>query len=250
MARRADELKIYGRNAAMAILDARPDDLIKAWVAEPQKKQFAKLLKACAQRQRAYHLVGDDELEALAESKHHEGVVLLVRERALSFEDWLAVVPAKGPALVLALDRVQNPFNLGAIVRTAAHFDAWGIVVAEDDARLSGAAYRTAEGGAEHVPIVRVPKLARGLEALKKAGFRVLATSGEAERSLHDELPERAVFLLGSEGEGLDDALFAKADATITIPGSGRVESLNVSAATAVLCAFHHARFGLHSGRG
>lgn len=249
MARRPeDEIKVYGRNAALAVLEVRPDDIIKAWVAEADKKRYSVLLKACASRRKAYHLVADDALEALAESRHHEGVVLLVRDRAWGFGPWLEGLP-KGPGLVLALDRVQNPFNLGAIVRTAAHFDVAGIIVAEDDVRLSGAAYRTAEGGAEEVPIVRVPRLDRALASLKKAGFSVLATAADSERSLYDELPGRVVYLLGSEGEGLDPRLFQVADATITIPGTGRVESLNVSAATAVLCAFHHARFGLHSGR-
>ncbi|MBK6684882.1 MAG: rRNA methyltransferase [Deltaproteobacteria bacterium] len=242
-----DELLVYGRNACLAIAEGRPDDLIKAWVLESEVKRYGPLLKACAARRRAYHVVAAEELEAVSGSRHHEGVVLLVRPWRPRFSEWLPQL-GDGNCCVLALDRVQNPHNLGAILRTAAHFGVPGVVVEEGDVRLTAAAYRTAEGGAEVVPVLEVPALPKALQALKKAGFEVVATSGRADHQLWTgPLPGRVVFLLGSEGEGLAPSLYKLADQTIAIPGTGAVESLNVSAATAVLCGSHFSRFRIHS---
>lgn len=234
---------MYGRNACLAIAEGRPDDLIKAWVHGAEVKRFGPLLKACAARRRAYHVVEAEELEAVSGSRHHEGVVVLVRPWRPRFADWLSQL-GHGATCVLALDRVQNPHNLGAILRTAAHFGVPGVVVEEGDVRLTAAAYRTAEGGAEVVPVLEVPALPKALHALKKGGFEVVATSGHAEQQLWSgALPGRVVFLLGSEGEGLSPALLKLADQTLAIPGTGAVESLNVSAATAVLCSAHFSHF-------
>lgn len=239
-----DELLVYGRNACLAIAQGRPDDLIKAWVLSSEVKRFGPLLKACASRRRAYHVVEAEELEAVSGSRHHEGVVVLVHPWRPRFGAWLSTLTS-GACCVLALDRVQNPHNLGAILRTAAHFGIPGVVVEEGDVRLTAAAYRTAEGGAEVVPVLEVPALPKALKALQQAGLTVVATSGRAEHRLWDDpLPSRVVFLLGSEGEGLAPALLKLADQTLAIPGTGAVESLNVSAATAILCGSHFSQLG------
>lgn len=242
-----DELLVYGRNACLAIAQGRPDDLIKAWVLDAEVKRYGPLLKACAARRRAYHVVPAEELEAVSGSRHHEGVVVLVRPWRPRFSEWITQL-GSGPSCVLALDRVQNPHNLGAILRTAAHFGVPGVVVEEGDVRLTAAAYRTAEGGAEVVPVLEVPALAKALQALKQRGFVVVATSGRADLQLWTgPLPSRVVLLMGNEGEGLSTALLKQADQTIAIPGTGAVESLNVSAATAILCGAHFSRFAIHS---
>jgi TrmH RNA methyltransferase len=238
MGRRDKELRIYGLNAARAVLAKRPEEILRAYATEPLRPGVGAILERCAHLRRPYRLVPAEELETIAESRHHEGVCLVVERREASLDAWLEGLA--GSAKVLLLDRVANPHNLGAILRSAAHFGVAAVVLADDDVRLGGAAARTAEGGAEWVALVRAPSLRHAVERLREAGFKVLATSGRARRSLHAPdlaLGERVAVLLGSEGEGLARGLAEAADDTVAIPGTGHVESLNVSVAAAVVLA-------------
>jgi TrmH RNA methyltransferase len=137
---------------------------------------------------------------------------------------------------VVALVDVENPHNVGAIVRSAAHFGARAVVVEGDRDPLSPSALRTAQGGAEAVEVLAAARIDGALDTCRRAGFRVLATSGREGRSLYQSpLPPRAVLLLGSEREGLPGRLLSRADDVLSIPGTGAVESLNVSVAAAVV---------------
>jgi len=139
----------------------------------------------------------------------------------------------------LWLDGVGNPHNFGAILRSAAHFGAAGILLpAESTLSLSGAAARVAEGGAEAVPLVRLPALPQALSQLRDAGFALAATLVEGGQDLFAApLPARMVYVMGAEGEGMDRSLVQHCDLRLSIPGTGAVESLNVAAATAVFLA-------------
>jgi TrmH RNA methyltransferase len=229
------EVKVHGLNACLAVAARRPDDVLRAYVLDGAKARFGELFKRMALGRRPYRVVPPEELEAVSGSRHHEGVCLVLASRTRTLAGLLADL---GPeATVLVVDRVGNPHNLGAIVRSAAHFGADAVIV-EGEARPGGAVARTAEGGAEHVALVGVPSLFDALEDLRDAGFARIATSGRARRSLLDvHVPARVAWLLGSEAEGLDDRLVRASDATVAIPGTGDVESLNVAAAAAVILA-------------
>jgi TrmH RNA methyltransferase len=142
---------------------------------------------------------------------------------------------------VLVLENIGNPHNLGAILRTAAHFGAAGVLLAGDPKampRLSATVHRTAEGGLESVPVVRCRDTAGTAAALRRAGCAVVATSSRTGTSLYGTPPPaRAAYLFGSEAEGLTPALCRQADACVRIPGTGAVESLNVACAAAVVLA-------------
>ena len=234
-----DELRLFGRNAVRAAFATRPGDLRKLWLLAERMGELRELLAHCVAHRRGYTVVEAAELEKIAGTQHHEGVVMAVRRpEELGLSAFLRELPA-GPCQLLWLDGVGNPHNFGAILRSAAHFGIAGVLLPKDSPlALSGAAVRVAEGGAEAVPLVRMGRSDNALAQLRGLGFEVLATLVRGGESLYARpLPQRCLWVLGAEGEGVDPALAAAATRRVGIPGSGRVESLNVAAATAVLLA-------------
>lgn len=231
---------MYGLNAVKAVFARRPAAIRKLYLSQPRIPQLQPLLKWCVANRIGYRVVDDeDELRKLASSTHHEGVVAdVLRESPRSLDTWLEALP-EGPCCVLWLDGVGNPHNLGAILRSSAHFGVSALLLPKDSTlSLSGAAARVAEGGAEAVPVVRLGNDDGAISQLKGAGFTLAATVVRGGDDLFvADLPQRLVYVLGAEGEGMGDALTAACDMKLSIPGSGAVESLNVAAATAVLLA-------------
>ncbi|MGQ4584442.1 TrmH family RNA methyltransferase [Lysobacter sp. F60174L2] len=235
----ARELRLYGVNAVSAVFRRRPDAIRKLYLGEARIPVLQPLLKWCAANRVGYRVVEDEDLRKLAASSHHEGVVAdVLREPPLVLADWLDALPS-GPQCAIWLDGVGNPHNLGAILRSAAHFGVAAILLPRDSTlALSGAAARVAEGGAEAVPMVRLDDNPASLARLREAGFSLAATVVDGGDDLFAAaLPERLVYVLGAEGEGMDRGLAAECDLQLSIPGSGAVESLNVASATAVLLA-------------
>ncbi len=237
--RRDAELRIYGLNAVRAVLARRPQSIRKLYLAEARIPQLQPLLKWCVANRVGYRVVDPADLQKLAASAHHEGVVAeVLRDEPQSLTAWLRELPP-GPCCALWLDGVGNPHNLGAILRSAAHFGiAAALLPKHSPLALSGAAARVAEGGAEAVPFVRLGREDNAIAQLRGAGFALAATVVRGGGDLFaTKLPQRLVFVLGAEGEGMDADLAKACDLRLSIPGSGAVESLNVAAATAVLLA-------------
>ena len=238
-ARRDIELRLYGLNAIRAVFARRPDAIRKLYLAEARIPQLQPLLKWCVANHVGYRVVEEGDLQKLAASSHHEGVVAdVLREEPAALTTWLRELPA-GPLCALWLDGVGNPHNLGAILRASAHFGVSAILLPKHSTlALSGAAARVAEGGAEALPFVRLGRDDNAMAQLRGAGFALAATvvRGGAD-VFRTALPQRLVYVLGAEGAGMDAQLAATCDLQLSIPGSGTVESLNVAAATAVLLA-------------
>src|SRR5690606_36407971 len=236
---RDEELRLYGINAVQAVFARRPDAIRKLYLAQERIPRLQPLLKWCLAHRVGYRVVDEADLRKLAASAHHEGVVAdVLREPPRSLAAWLEDVSA-GPACALWLDGVGNPHNLGAILRSAAHFGVSAVLLPKHSPlALSGGAARVVEGGAEAVPFVRLGRDDNAIAQLRGAGFRLAATVvRDGEDLFATELPRRLVYVLGAEGEGMDAALADACDLRLSIPGSGAVESLNVAAATAVLLA-------------
>jgi len=236
---RDSELRLYGLNAVRAVFARRPGAIRKLYLAEARIPQLQPLLKWCVANRVGYRVVEEGDLQKLAASSHHEGVVAdVLREEPQSLTAWLQALPV-GPQCALWLDGVGNPHNLGAILRSAAHFGAAAILLPKHATLgLSGAAARVAEGAAEAVPFVRMGRSDNAMAQLRGAGFGLAATVVRGGAGLFGHaLPERLVYVLGAEGEGMDAALAEACDLRLSIPGSGAVESLNVAAATAVFLA-------------
>lgn len=239
---------VYGLAAALAVMARRPQDVVRIAHAKVARKPLAPALREAARRRIAYREVGDDELARIAGAVHHEGVCLLVREQpAPSLEQLAARTPPTG--FLVALDRVANPHNIGAILRSAAFFGASGLLIAGPASKRAGlppAAVRVAEGGAEHVPAVRVAELAPALRQLAQSGIAIVGADLRAPQALAElRWPRRALLVLGSEELGLSPAVRAACATVVHIAGKGAVESLNVSVAAGVLMASFAAAAGV-----
>jgi RNA methyltransferase, TrmH family len=238
-ARRDAELRLYGLNAVRAVFARRPQAIRKLYLAEARIPQLQPMLKWCVAHRVGYRVVDDADLQKLAASAHHEGVVAdVLREEPAALSPWLRELPP-GPCCALWLDGVGNPHNLGAILRSAAHFGVSAVLLPKHSAlALSGAAARVAEGGAEAVPFVRLGREDNAMAQLRGAGFKLAATVVRGGTDLFmAALPPRLVYVMGAEGEGMNADLVEACDLRVSIPGSGAVESLNVASATAVLLA-------------
>lgn len=174
------------------------------------------------------------ELDRIACSPDHQGIVAEVDPFAYCDPDELLELP---DALIVALDQVQDPRNLGAVVRTADAAGATGLVITERrSASVTAVAAKTSAGAVEHLPIARVTNLADWLERAKRAGawtYGAVPTGGIPHTDA--DLTGPIVIALGSEGQGLRRLVAERCDALVTIPAHGRVASLNVSAAAAVM---------------
>lgn len=180
-------------------------------------------------------LVGEDAV--------HQGLALLVAPLAQPSLDALLRRHAEGPALLLALDQVTDPRNVGAILRSAAAFGAIGLIVPDRHAAPeSGTLAKAASGALELVPYLPAGNLAAALEAAKAQGFWAVGLAGEArEDLLGAALPDRLVLCLGAEGPGLRRLTRERCDFLVRLPVAGALRDLNVSNAAAValyeLCA-------------
>ena len=233
---RREELRLYGLNAVDAVFRRRPEAIRKLYLLQSRIHGLKPLLAWCVQHRVGYRVVEEADLERLAGSTHHEGVVAdVLRLEPRPLDEWLRALGTGTPALAIWLDGVGNPHNFGAILRSAAHFGATVLLPADSPLALSGAAARVAEGGAEAVPLVRLPANRDAIARLRAAGFELDATVVRGGEDLFAaRLPPRLVYVMGAEGEGMDAALATACDRRLSIPGSGAVESLNVAAATAV----------------
>ena len=227
--------KYYGVAAALALLECRIEDVQRVFLLKELLPQFERFLKKLAHRKVPYRFVGDDDLQKLTQSTHHEGVCIVAKSRG--------VIPFKEAQLekakcVAYLDGVSNPHNLGAILRTAAHFGISHILT-PDATSLPPSGYRIARGGAEYVTIVSLENPVKDLLALKKKGFALYTTSPHKGVSLQKTIPKKkSVLILGGETEGVSPKIEKMADERITILGTSHVESLNVSNAFCLL-AYH-----------
>lgn len=237
--RRGEEVRVYGRNACLAVFAQRAEDVRKVYLSEARIAGFKAVLAWCVQHRVGYRVVENEDLDRLTESQHHEGVCFEVRRHAPpSLSTLLQNIAQDRPALLIWLDGVGNPHNVGALLRSAANFGTRGAILPAGAPALSGAAMRVAEGGAEAVPLAQLRAGEDGFALLREAGFAIAATVPRAGEELYkSELPPRLALILGAEGEGMSMDLIRRADLRLTIPGTGAVESLNVSASAAVLFA-------------
>lgn len=175
-------------------------------------------------------------LDRLAGTTDHQGIVALAgARRAVGLEDLLQSAPPK--ALIVLLDGVEDPHNLGAIVRTALAAGAHGIVIPERRAAgLTETVARAAAGALEHLPVARVVNLVRAMEELKESGYWLIGLDERAEKS-HTEADFTGALglVLGGEGKGLHDLTRKRCDFLMSIPTQGPVRALNVSVAAGVV---------------
>jgi len=180
------------------------------------------------------------QVDRLAGTREHQGVVALAAaKKMLGLEDLLAkIAPAEGrEGLLVLLDGIEDPHNLGAIVRTALAAGADGIVIPERRAApLTEAVERASAGALAHLPVARVTNLVRAMEELKEAGYWLVGLDERAEKSYNEaDFTLPTALVLGGEGKGLHELTRKRCDFLVSIPTTGPVRSLNVSVAAGIV---------------
>ena len=196
---------------------------------------------ASAAREQGVVVVNTDrrKLDAMSRTHAHQGVIALaaVREYA-SVDDILAAAQAKNePPLIVVCDELSDPHNLGAVIRTADAAGAHGVIIPKRrSAGLTAVVGKTSAGAVAHVPVARVPNLPALLKELKEAGVWVFGTAAEGTSTLYQaDLKGPAAIVIGSEGDGMGRLVRENCDFIVSIPMRGKINSLNASAAAAVL---------------
>jgi TrmH RNA methyltransferase len=239
-----DSETIQGLRAGLAVFERRRDDVLRVAFSRSVRQEVAALSRWAGAKGIACHEASDAELERIAGSGHHEGLCVLARPRPWLGTNELADRLAhgahggRGGGTCIALDRVRNPYNVGAVLRCAAFFgvDAALLGAPAPHPGLPPMAVRVAEGGAENVALARTTDLADTLARLRARGVKVVGTDGHARTSaLEHRFQRPAVLVMGNEREGLGDRIRAQCDAVVAIRGAGTVESLNVAVAAGVL---------------
>ena len=255
--RLTDELAICGLNAVIAAGEYHPENINRLFLREDRMKQFSVLCKNLAERKRPYKICEDEELEKICKSNHHQGIVamiLLPAPEPLSGEDldeW-----SREGKTGLVLHSIGNDHNLGAIARSAAFFDVKYIVICESNGYrgneydsegetvLTTSAYRTAEGGMEHVTVRTIRSTAGFLRSASRR-LLTIGTDPRARRRIGDlqRIVEEKqknggrpgiALVLGNEETGLPPEVKDACSVLLRIPGTGLMESLNVAQTAAL----------------
>ena len=226
----ANRPRLWGKHAVAAALDNPDRKILKAWATREASAfmQFPKDVPVT--------LADVADLGRLVpHDAPHQGVVIEVEPLEDAWLDGL-LSGAGEPAVLLVLDQVTDPHNVGAILRSAAAFGAVGIVTQDRHSPPeSGALAKAASGALERVPWARVVNLARALDEIGEAGFWRIGLAGDADTDLKEALgPQRVALVLGAEGPGLRQNTREHCDALAKLPISDAIESLNVSNAAAV----------------
>ncbi len=232
---------VYGVHAVAALLAQRPGSIKKLLLARGAgNPQLDGLIEKTVAAGIAVQTLPRAELDAIIPGARHQGVIAVVR--AVSYERSEKTLPEflaalSEPALLLVLDGVQDPHNLGACLRTADAAGAHALIMPRDRAAgITPVVHKVACGALESVPVFAVTNLARTLRMLRDAGIWIYGASGDAGEALFSsDLQGPVALVLGSEGKGLRRLTREHCDHLLAIPMAGQVESLNVSVAAAVL---------------
>jgi len=231
---------VHGLHAVRALLERHADRVVKVFVARGRDDaRITALLATATQAKISIERVDPQRLEKMAGAAVHQGVIAEVRPMAPWSEDELgaAIERAVAAPIVLALDGVQDPHNLGACLRTADACGVLSVVIPKDRAvQLNATVRKVAAGAAETTPLTVVTNLARCLRELKERGLWVVgADAGAKQRADEVDLKGPTVLVMGAEGSGLRHNTREHCDLLVRLPALGAVESLNVSVATGML---------------
>jgi TrmH RNA methyltransferase len=230
--------KVHGLRAGLAVFEHRRDDILRVAYGRAVRLEVAEIARWAASRPLPCVEMGDAELDGFAESTHNEGLCVVARPRRWMSTQELANILSRTRGAAIALDRVRNPYNVGAVLRSAAFFGLQGALLGTPAPHpgLAPTAVRVAEGGAEHLQLARTTDLADTLGRLRAHGVCIIGADERATTSAFGFAVGRpAVLVVGNERAGLGERVRARCDAVVAIPGRGRVDSLNVAVAAGVL---------------
>jgi 23S rRNA (guanosine2251-2'-O)-methyltransferase len=229
---------VFGFHSVTSRLRSQAASVKELYVdARREDGRMRELLSAAAQAGVEARRVEGARLDKLCPNRRHQGVVAIAEAQPLrvGFDELLDAI--EGPPLLLLLDGVTDPRNLGACLRVADGAGAHAVIAPKDHAcPLNEAAIQTASGAAESVPYIMVTNLARTIDELQERRITVIGTADGTEATLYDiEVPASVAWVLGAEGVGLRRLTRERCDTLVSIPMAGQVSSLNVSVAAGVV---------------
>jgi 23S rRNA (guanosine2251-2'-O)-methyltransferase len=230
-------MRIYGINPVLEALRARrvTEVRVSARAQAAAADRLRGVVRLAESQGIPVRRVNADELSRLTHGGTHQGVVADARDQlTVTLEELIG--GASGAPLIVVLDQIEDPHNVGAILRTVDAAGADGIVrQTRHAARLDGAAAKASAGAVSHVRIAEVVNIARALETLKSAGLWTVGLAGDADKRYDDiDLTAPTALVVGTEGAGLRRLVRERCDWLVSIPMSGHVESLNVSVAAGI----------------
>lgn len=236
---------IYGIHAVKAVLESDPSRFIEVFVLKGrQDDRVLPVLNELTRLGITMQEMGRKALDDKAKGASHQGLIARVKPgRQYNENDLDIILDGKENPLLLVLDGVTDPHNLGACLRNADAAGVCAVIVPKDkSAQLNATARKVAVGAAEVVPLVRVTNLARTMRALQEKGVWFVGTAGEATHDVYDaKLTGPLAIVMGAEGDGMRRLTRETCDDLISIPMAGSVSSLNVSVATGI-CLFEAVR--------
>lgn len=229
----------WGRNPVISLLEEMPARCLKVVVSKTmQRSTFEKITELCKSAGIPYSMADSRAMDAMVEGENHQGVVAtLAASDVLDIQDALALLPpAPEPALVILFDHIQDPHNLGAMIRSA---EAVGAVFAAVPLRRSslptGTVVKTSAGASLRFPIATVGNVANAVRAIQDAGLWCIGLDADAKNTIYSsKLPARTLIVVGAEGKGLTRTTETACDELLSIPITGGAGSLNASVALGV----------------
>ena len=236
--KKSSEDVITGRNPVVEALRAKipAKELLIAERAEIDER-ITESIRLAKNQNLPIKEVPKAKIDGITASAVHQGIVLVIKP--FQYKEFAQILnKAKKPGLIIGMDGVTDPHNLGAIVRSAAAFGADGVVIPERrNASMTGSAWKSSAGAAARMPIAQVTNLVRSIEDAKKAGYFVVGLDADGDQSLPKfNLADESVYIIvGSEGKGISRLAREKCDTILSIPMTSDMESLNASVASALV---------------
>lgn len=232
------ELKIIGRRSVLEAIEAGIE--IKRLYHTPGShgKSMQAILDFARQQRVAITVLSKPDMERMARGQNHQGVIaLIVKPPLVSLEALITDLAQKNQPAVALLDGIEDPHNLGAILRVADAAGVGGVIIPKRrSAGLTPGSIKASAGAAYHVPVAEVPNLSRAIEKLQAQGYWIVGADMAGDRYVWEmDFDQPVGFVLGREGEGLHRTVKEKCDFLVRLPMLGKMASLNVSTAAAML---------------
>lgn len=227
---------VHGIHAVSRRIEQAPRLCLELYCTDRHNPRLQRLIEQARAAGITLHFESRTELTARCGTDKHQGCALLTRETGKTADFALCLESITADSLLLVLDGVQDPHNLGACLRTADACGVDAVIIPKDRAAgLNATVRKVAAGGAESVPLFEVTNIARSLAQLKQAGVWIYGTSEDAPESLYDfDFEGPVALVMGGEGDGMRRLTRESCDHLLSLPMRGAVESLNVSVATGV----------------
>ncbi len=226
---------IYGINPVVETLKLYPQKVLKIYIARERKRKVEEIMKQASGLGIPVLLVSRRDLDTMTGTGKHQGVAARLKPyRYASIQDILGRWRSSGEkAFILILDSIEDPQNLGSLLRTACCAGLHGVIIPKDRAcQVTPAVVKASAGASEYIPLARVTNLARTIEELKEEGIWVVGMEGGAPLSIYEaDLNLDLAVVIGSEGRGIRPLVREKCDLLVSLPVRGRINSLNASVA-------------------